>query len=319
MPARLSGSAVLIVAMRPRRPACGAPRAGPAPRRAARTARPTCPRRTGRRESRRALRAGGRRASARATAPRSARAPAGAGRRRRSACSSVRACCSTAASRVVAVVRVRTAAPSSARRSWCGDPCRTRSCPARRRSSTRSPEKPSDTARPAATSTPIAWRSRSPSSGTPAARSLKNDAPRLRSRSSTARASSPSAASARQIGPARSACHASACSRRKSAIGVADASLQHAAAPTAAPSRPRRRGTACRASPGRSDRAAPAAPRAPTRRPAARSRRAARPPRAARRARSASSLASTCCHSNRNRMKSAGVTGSISARSRFSV
>ena len=29
--------------------------------------------------------------------------------------------------------------------------------------------------------------------------------------------------------------------------------------------------------------------------------------------------ASTCCHANRNRMKSAGLTGSISARSRFSV
>ena len=60
---------------------------------------------------------------------------------------------------------------------------------------------------------------------------------------------------------------------------------------TAAPSRPRRSGTACRASPARSARAARAARRAPTRAPAARGHRAARSPRAGRRARRADSPA----------------------------
>ena len=54
----------------------------------------------------------------------------------------------------------------------------------------RSPANPSEVTRPAATSTLKACRMRSASKGTAAIRSLKNEAPRARRRSSTARASS---------------------------------------------------------------------------------------------------------------------------------
>ena len=87
----------------------------------------------------------------------------------------------------------------------------------------------------------------------------------------------------------------------------------------AAPSPLRRSGTACRASTARSRPRAPAARCAPRRRRRARSRRAPRRPPAGRRSPSAGSTGATCCHANRNRMKSAGLTGSISARSRLSV
>ena len=89
---------------------------------------------------------------------------------------------------------------------------------------------------------------------------------------------------------------------------------------TAAPSRSRRSGTACRASTARSRRRAPAGPsrsQAPRRQlEAVELRRAT--------SRSPSSpvsrvAGSTCCHAKRKRMKSAGLTGSISARSRLSV
>ena len=82
----------------------------------------------------------------------------------------------------------------------------------------RIPENPSDAARPAATSEPIALRADPSSRSQAPRRSLKNEAPRARNTSSRRRALAVSrSAGSASPGSVRSACHASACSRRNSA------------------------------------------------------------------------------------------------------
>ena len=88
---------------------------------------------------------------------------------------------------------------------------------------------------------------------------------------------------------------------------------------TGEPNRPRRSGTACPASRARTVRASTGS----TSRSHARAG-SSRPSSCASRARSPSGPesrldVSTCCHVKRNRMNSAGLTGAISARNRFSV
>ena len=195
------------------------------------------------------------------------------------------------------------------------------------RTSARRPPKPSEAMRPAATSSPSAradarvvqaagGRQLVDERGAAAAQHREHGCRRRTAAPCRGWTAAPCRSRRRLSAPPRSR----ACSRRNSATGVAPTTcVTSPLPPTAAPSRLRRSGTACRASTARSRRRAPAGRCAPRRRPRARSRRAPRRRPAGRRCRSAGSTDATCCQANRNRMKSAGLTGSISARRRLSV
>jgi len=208
--------------------------------------------------------------------------------------------------------------PANVARRSCGG-----RAPRAARISARSPANPSETARPDATSEPTAAPSASASNAVAAARSRRNDAPRVLSTCSTVRASAGRATSRAATPSAVSICQAGACSHRNTATAVAGTSRgaiagspaggdnrAHPASP-ARHSRSSSWGSYGLMRAGSTDRSHAAAGSSNPSSCAMISRRPSTPMRR--------DAGATCCQAKRNRMKSAGLTGSISARRRLSV